>query len=523
MAPSDAFTIDYPETNDVIQGSSFLVTVTYTGSETYPPTNKDKITATSKNRVVKIFEYGKPTVDVATKKITQRFRVVVGLDPSKQPVDITCGTTIKSSPTGFFKYSVLTLSDINPDASIPLIRGNPFVKDLTPQDDGKDPSSSNGGVVFDLFSKTALGGPIPNAQIPLNIKFGSCVRLYAANDDGTIKASGEIFPEVGQSSEDYLRVFYIQTDETGHATLKIFPKKLDKPYPTAVSLSVYFAGYGDLPASASLLFITEDISPSITYPSVYEMDGGNQLTPIGNSNVFHPMVPRDGNKISDKIFFMNKHRGQEDILLGMMMIEKDTDFNSPIFPIPYAKITHVGINHLYYYTVESTGNTASSEVLVYNLTQKGQNKPDDNVTDRNLPEPKVADGTGEYLSDDFAINLQIISSGDLKCCIPVLSSGQKTVIKGDVVGLNVYINGYTSDGSLKVVKVSPPTLPTKVVQQMDVDAGYLVFTLNNGYFAGFDSDSSGNPGIVYVEYFTQDDRYSHIWTARIDTVPPGRS
>lgn len=525
---SNAFKVDYPEHSSVVQGMSFLVKVTFTGDKDHAPVDgNDSITLTSKNPVVQIqSDSPKPDVHTDSYTIIQQFIITVGEDAQEKDIDLTFATSVKEVDPQTFNYTSVATMYLNPDSFAPLVSSNTFVKDKNPAPDLKDPTGNNPGILVDLYAKLGDGSPLVT-QIPLKVEFGHYVRIYAANDDGTIRTGGEIFPaQQHLPPTDYLRVFYVRTDQNGHATIKIFPRQLPKPIPVTVALSVYFFDYGSVPGSSPLLFVTTDLERSVNYPGIYELDGGNRLTPPESGGSFHPTVPRyKGAKLRDRIFFMNSH-GKQETLLGMMTIDDDRDYYIPKLAVPYAAITNTGTNHLYYYTVNLVGNFACSENLVYNMTKHASNKPDDGVT-RIFLEPKISDGNGEYLSDDVAINLQALSFGNLTCHVPVKPGANNSVAKGDVVGVNVYINGYNPDGSLKSNKLAPPSFHTKTVQQTDVDAGMLNFTIPAGTFAAYDSDSRGNPGIVYIEYFTQgggeDDQYSIVWEARIDTVPPGRS
>ncbi|MGV3346927.1 hypothetical protein ACGVWS_14725 [Enterobacteriaceae bacterium LUAb1] len=532
---ADTLTLDFGNASDsahVLQGSSALVVVTYTGDATHAIGSVTDISATKKSGNVvatKNTAWGNNglksngTTSVSVQyKLTFTPGAKTDIEVEFAPVGVT--STAKVS----FKAAPLVLTDIDEDSFEPLVNSTGFIEDLIPTPDAGKPDGTKTPVIIEFFPKNSDGTPLKNTQIVMGLTNGNYARIFNAPDGASI--TNELLPDFNSSPTNNSRSFYIPVDNTGRGTIKVFPRAVGDGYAVSLDSSVDLAGAQLIPGETTLVFITKKLTPVLLAPGIQGLHG-NKLTPSSHDSSFMVTIPDPGNgsiKKNSQIVVMNRSPssdGSKDSLVASAILADTGDLGGPLVEVPYQGLV-TGINHLYYYVAAESGNVTISEQLFYSLTQTTPNQPSDTAS-RIYTAPVIKDHKGEILTASLSsvINFNVYSQGDLTCEIAVTNGTESKDIRlGDHIYVKTYVNAHSGTGSV-VAKIYPNDQKPEpyIVKAADVTAKKASIPLPVSYFSDCTSDYNGTPGTVYVEYSVGDDgkSLSNVWHGHVDTVPPG--
>ncbi|MCT8345300.1 MULTISPECIES: hypothetical protein [Photorhabdus] len=487
----------------VLEECPVLVTVTYSGDETHKVTEMTDIVY-SDQQDVSFDEIPRISRDVKNNTCTTKF--VVTANSGAGDFTITFSMDKATDPDAKLEIAFHSIgkNGFSHAAFEPIIIGDSLIKDFSPAEDDERPSEFNGSLLVHLYALSKTDDPLPYFQIPLVTD--KPVRIFGYNRR---QPTAEILPFIrGLNSNKY----YINTNSKGFAALRVFPSKEERGNYT-VNMFTELQGFLRK-SSSNILFITEDITPTLEMPDIEELDG-DRLTPsVGNSSTgFHVSIPfYERVKPRDRIFLMIREDNDETPSVSAVITDLD-QLNNPFISVPYASIPNIGDNELYYYRADTTGNVTMSSALYFDLTRSVPNEPPE--IRRTLAAPRIFTHKDQIeLGQRGKINLAKILGGGLDAHIAV---GKKNGIDVDsVINVRIYVNGVVNHSpSSKIYSLEPHTVTAD-----EVAAGEAIILLGQAPFTGVDS-YRGGPGLVYITYSVRI-KDSKIWFGRIDTVPPGQ-
>ncbi|KMW75132.1 hypothetical protein TI10_03645 [Photorhabdus luminescens subsp. luminescens] len=487
----------------VLEECPVLVAVTYSGDEVHKVTETTDIVY-SEQKDVSFDETHRISRDVKNNTCTAKF--VVTANSGAGDFTITFSMDKATDPDAKLEIAFHSIGKnvFSHAAFEPIIIGDSLIKDFSPAEDDERPSEFNGSLLVHLYALSKTDDPLPYFQIPLVTD--RRVRIFGYERG---QLTEEIFPFIQELDNNK---YYINTNNRGFVALKVFPSNEEKGSYT-VNMFTELQGFSRK-SSSNILFITEDIAPTLVMPDIKELDG-DRLTPsVGNSSTgFHVSIPfYEGAKPKDRIFLMIREDNDETQSTSTVI----TDLNQldiPFISVPYASIPNIGDNELYYYVADTMGNITISSSLYFYLTKSVPNQPPE--IRRTLAAPRIfTHKDQEELKQRGKINLVKILGGGLDARIAV---GKKNGIDVDsVINVRIYVNGVVNhSSSSKIYSLEPHTVTAD-----EVAAGEAIILLGQAPFTGVDSYDDG-PGLVYVTY-SASIKNSKIWFGRIDTVPPGQ-
>ncbi|WP_426576815.1 hypothetical protein ACP179_21245 [Xenorhabdus stockiae] len=515
MANSDIIKIDF-QGDSILQGSSVVMNVTYTGDSSHIVTDTTKMqcSITSKNSNVTVDNVKANSMAIRNKSdntITVPYQIVVNVedDPQKiKDIQLEFSVDIADSHTETSTYHQIKKEDINARAFSPMIMNSNVVIDYEPMV-GNIPGANNKYVEISLHARKSDGSALKNYQIILVVDNIGYIRLF--NEDGTREISISQYPE-----NNHFNIYRINTDNNGDITLRIYPKSQSRGYVRAISTYVEL-GFSEAVNTESMLFITEQQYPQsdMVAPRIEEMDGIDLTPPDPTINIFHVIPPPYNDATAkDKLFIMNRNQ-DGDLLCKVQVVGNTRLLGSAFVEVPYDAITQIGNNTLYYYVANEVGEARISEELPFYLVSQNPNKPPQ--VNPTLEQVTIFDGLNVRISSpDGRISLDSIIGG-LKCRIPI--GGNHQVKEGNTVQVNLYINAF-----LPLSHIPHPhffSLPPQKIGADDRSKGHIDIHIDQGYLSGCDADAGGSPGVIYITYSDENQNTSYEWQAQIDTVPPG--
>ncbi|MCC8463612.1 hypothetical protein [Photorhabdus bodei] len=498
------FTTDIVSGVTVLEECPVVVTVTYSGDDIHKVTETtDIVHSTPKNTYFDKI----PRISRDVEKNTCTAKFVVTANSGAGDFTITFSIDKATDPDAKLEIEFYSIdkNGFSHAAFEPIIIGDSLIKDLSPAADNEKPSPFNGSLLINLYALNKTNDPLPYFQIPLVTD--KLVRIFGY--DGK-KLTKEIFPFIQELDNNK---YYINTDNKGFVALKIFPSQEEEGN-YAVNMFTELQGFSRK-SSSNILFITEDIAPTLVAPDIEELDG-DRLTPsIGNSSTgFHVSIPfYEGVRPKDRVFLMIRE-GNDETLSAFAVITDLNQLDIPFILVPYASVPNIGNNGLYYYVADVMGNITMSSSLYFNLTRSVPNVPPE--IKRILARPRIFNHRTQL---EFVwpakINLDGILGGGLDAHIAV---GKNSGIEvNNVINVRIYVNGIVNENpSSKIYSVEPHTVTTD-----EVAAGEAIIPLGQGPFTNVDSYRDGTLGSVYITY-SVGQKESKIWFGYLDTVPPGQ-
>ncbi|WP_339464032.1 hypothetical protein [Photorhabdus luminescens] len=353
-----------------------------------------------------------------------------------------------------------------------------------------------------IYALSKTNEPLPYFQIPLVT--GKPVRIFGYDGE---QITEEILPFVRKFDSNK---YYINTNKDGFVALRVFPsQKENSNY--SVDMFTELPDFSKR-SSSNILFITEDIAPTLATPDIEELNGNKLAPSVGNSSTgFHVGIPfYEGVRPKDRIFLMIREDNDETPSSSAVITDLH-QLNNPFILVPYASVPNIGDNELYYYKADATGNVTMSSALYFNLTRSAPNVPPE--INRILARPRIF---SHMLQMEFGwpawINLNDILGGGLDVHIAV---GKNSGIEvNNVINIRIYVNGIVSENpSSKLYSVAP-----HMVTVDEVAAGEAIILLGQAPFTNIDSYRDGTTGSVYITY-SVGQKESKIWFGYIDTVP----
>ncbi|MCA6221123.1 hypothetical protein [Photorhabdus antumapuensis] len=498
------FTADIVSGVTVLEECPVVITVTYSGDDTHKVTDSTDIVYdnpknTSFDDIPRISRDIEKNTCTAKFVVTATsgagdFTITFSMDQATDPdakLEIACHSIDKNG----FSYAAFE----------PIIIGDSLIKDLSPAADNERPSKFNGSLLVNLYALSKTNDPLPYFQIPLVID--NLVRIFGYDGD---RLTEEIFPFIQELDNNK---YYINTNNEGFVALKIFPSQ-EETGNYVVNMFTELQGFSRK-SSSNILFITEDIAPTLVMPDIEELDG-DRLTPSTgySSTGFHVGIPfYEGVRPKDRIFLMIREGNDETLSVSAVI----TDLNQldiPFILVPYASVPNIGNNELYYYVADVMGNITMSSSLYFNLSRSVPNVPPE--IKRILARPRIFNHRTQL---EFVwpakINLDGILGGGMDAHIAV---GENSGIEvNNVINVRIYVNGIVNENpSSKIYSVEP-----HAVTADEVAAGEAIIPLGQGPFTNVDSYGDGTPGSVYITY-SVGQKESKIWFGYLDTVPPGQ-
>ncbi len=495
-------------TTDIVSGITVLeecpvvITVTYSGDESNKVTETtDIVYSTSEDtRFDKI-----PCIsrDVENNICTAKF--VITANSGARDFTITFSMDKVTDPDAKLEiaFHPIDKNGFSHAAFEPIIIGDSLIKDLSPAADDERPSEFNGSLLINLYALSKTNEPLPYFQIPLVTD--RIVRIFGY-DGGQI--TEEISPFIRKLNSNK---YYINTDKKGFIALRIFPSQKGRGN-YAVDMFTELPDFSKK-SSSNILFITEDINPTLAVPDIEELNG-DRLTPsVGNSSTgFHVSIPfYEDVKLKDRIFLMIKEGNNETQSMSAVITDL-SQLDIPSILVPYASVPNIGNNGLYYYVADVIGNITMSSALYFDLTKSVPNIPPE--IKRILARPRIFNHKRqEEFSWPGKISLKYILGGGLDAHIAV---GKNSGIEvNSVINVRIYVNGIINDNpSSKIYPIDPHTVTAD-----EAAAGEAIIPLGMAPFMNVDSHFDGTPGSVYITYSVGQNE-SKIWFGHIDTVPP---
>ncbi|MBS9430375.1 hypothetical protein C6H66_21680 [Photorhabdus hindustanensis] len=496
-------------TADIVSGITVLeecpvvITVTYSGDELHKVTEMTDIVY-SDQQDVSFDETPRISRDIKSNTCTAKFIVTANSGAGDFTIIFSMDNTTDPNAKLEIAFHPIDKNGFSHAAFEPVIIGDSLVKDLFPAADDEQPSEFNGSLLVNIYALSKTDDPLPYFQIPLVTD--KLVRIF---EDGRGQLTTEILPFIrGFNGNKY----YINTDSRGFAALRIFPSRGEGSNYTVnmfTELQDFLRKY-----SSNILFITEDIAPTLAMPDIEELDGDSLTPSVGNSSTgFHVSIPfYESVKPRDRIFLMIREDNDETPSVSTVITDLN-QLDSPFISVPYASVPNTGDNELYYYMADTTGNITMSSALYFNLTRSVPNQPPE--IRRTLAAPRIFTHKDQAeLKQRGKINLVKILGGGLDARIAV---GKKNGIDVDsIINVRIYVNGIVNHSpSSKIYSLEPHTVTAD-----EVAAGEVIIPLGQAPFTGVDSYRDG-PGLVYVTYSVRI-KNSKIWFGLIDTVPPGQ-
>ncbi|NHB60228.1 hypothetical protein C5472_03375 [Photorhabdus sp. RW14-46] len=496
-------------TADIVSGITVLeecpvvITVTYSGDEIHKVTETTDIVY-SDQKDVSFDETPRISRDVKNNICTAKFVVTAHSVANDFTIIFSMDKTTDPDAKLEIAFHPIDKNGFSHAAFEPIIIGDSLVKDLSPVADDEQPSEFNGSLIVNIYALNKTDDPLPYFQIPLVTD--RMVRIFGYEEG---QLTEEIFPFIQELNNSK---YYINTNSEGFAALRAFPSKGEGGNYT-VNMFTELQGFSRK-SSSNILFITEDIAPTLVMPDIKELDGDRLIPSVGNSSTgFHVSIPfYEGAKPKDRIFLMIREDNDE-IQSTSTVITDLNQLDSPFISAPYASIPNIGDNELYYYVADTMGNVAISSSLYFYLTKSVPNQPPE--IRRTLAAARIFTHKDQSeLKQRGKINLVKILGGGLDARIAV---GKKNGIDVDsIINVRIYVNGIVNHSpSSKIYSLEPHTVTAE-----EVAAGEAIILLGQAPFTGVDSYDDG-PGLVYVTY-SVNIKNSKIWFGRIDTVPPGQ-
>ncbi|WP_289994012.1 hypothetical protein [Photorhabdus laumondii] len=484
----------------VLEACPVVITVTYSGDEIHKVTETTDIVY-SDQQGVSFDETPRISRDVKNNTCTAKFVVTANSGAGDFTIIFSMDNTTDPDAKLEITFYPIDKNGFLHAAFEPIIIGDSLIKDFSPAEDDERPSELNGSLLINIYALSKTSEPLPYFQIPLVTD--RIVRIFGYDGE---QITAEISPFIRKLSSNK---YYINTDENGFVALRVFPSQKGKGN-YAVNILTELPDFSKK-SSSNILFITEDINPTLEMPDIEELDG-DKLTPsVGNSSTgFHVSIPfYESVKPRDRIFLMIREDDDETPSASAVITDLN-QLNSPFISVPYASVPNIGDNELYYYMADTTGNITMSSALYFNLTRSVPSQPP-NIR-RTLAAPRIFTHKDQSeLGQRGKINLVKILGGGLDARIAV---GKKNGIDVDsVINVRIYVNGVVNDiPSSKIYSLEPHTVTAD-----EVAAGEAIILLGQAPFTGVDSYDDG-PGLVYVTYSVRI-KNSKIWFGLIDTVP----
>ncbi|KMW74858.1 hypothetical protein TI10_03655 [Photorhabdus luminescens subsp. luminescens] len=496
------FTADIVSGVTVLEECPVVITVTYSGDDTHKVTDSTDIVHdnpknTSFDDIPRISRDVEKNTCTAKFVVTATsgagdFTITFSMDQATDPdakLEIACHSIDKNG----FSYAAFE----------PIIIGDSLIKDLSPAADNEQPSGFNGSLLVNLYALSKTNDPLPYFQIPLVID--NLVRIFGYDGD---RLTEEIFPFIQELDNNK---YYINTNNEGFVALRVFPSQ-EEGGNYAVNMFTDLQGFSKK-SSSNILFITEDVAPTLVKPDIEELNG-DRLTPsVGNSSTgFHVSIPfYEGVKLKDRIFLMIKEGNNETQSMSAVIADL-SQLDIPSILVPYASVPNIGNNGLYYYVADVIGNIAMSSALYFDLTKSVPNIPPE--IKRILARPRIFNHKRqEEFSWPGKISLKYILGGGLDAHIDV---GKNSGIEvNSVINVRIYVNGIINEEpSSKIYSIDPHTVTAD-----EAAVGEAIIPLGMAPFINVDSHFDGTPGSVYITYSVGQNE-SKIWFGHIDTVPP---
>ncbi|WP_289994010.1 hypothetical protein [Photorhabdus laumondii] len=496
-------------TTDIVSGITVLedcpvvITVTYSGDKTHKVTETTDIVYNTPENT-RFDEIPRISRDVENNICTAKFIVTAASGASDFTITFSMDKVTDPDAKLEIAFHSIDKSGFSHAAFEPIIIGDSLIKDLSPAADNEEPSEFNGSLLINIYALSEKNEPLPYFQIPLVID--NLVRIFGYDGENITE---EILPLALNYNDKY----YINTDDKGFVALKVFPSKKENGNYT-VDMFTELPDFSKKPLS-NILFITEDIDPTLAAPDIAELDG-NKLTPsIGNSSTgFHVSIPfYEGVKQKDTVFLMIRE-GNDEMPSASAVINDLNQLDNPFILVPYANIPNVGGNELYYYIADEMGNISMSSALYFNLTRSVPNEPPE--IRRILAAPIIFNHRMQLeFMCPARINLEDILGGGLDVHIAV---GKNNGIEvNNVINVRIYVNGIVNENpSSKIYSIEP-----HVVTAEEVESGETIIPLGQAPFTNVNSYRDGTPGSVYITY-SIGKKESKIWFGYIGTVPPGQ-
>ncbi|TDB52966.1 hypothetical protein [Photorhabdus luminescens] len=497
-------------TTDIVSGITVLeecpvvITVTYSGDDIHKVTETtDIVYSTPEN--TRFDKTSRISRDIENNTCTARF--VITADSGASDFTITFSMDKVTDPDAKLEiaFHPIDKNGFSHAAFEPIIIGNSWIKDFSPAADDKRPSEFNGSLLVNLYALSKTNEPLPYFQIPLATD--SIVRIFGYDGE---QITEEISPFIRKINNNK---YYINTDDKGFAALRVFPNQGEGSNYT-VNMFTELTGFSKK-SSSNILFIIEDIAPTLPVPNIEELDG-NKLTPsVGNSSTgFHVSIPfYEDAKPRDRIFLLIRE-GNNETQSAFAVITDLNQLNDPFILVPYASVPNIGDNELYYYIADAMGNISMSSALYFNLTRSVPNQPPE--VKRTLAAPIIFNHRTQL---EFVwpvkINLDDILGGGLDAHIAV---GRNNGIEvNDAINVRIYVNGIVSENPFsKLYYIDPHTVTAD-----EVAAGEAIIQLGQAPFTNVGSYSDGTLGSVSITY-SVGTKESEIWYGHINTVPAGK-
>ncbi|CAQ84629.1 MULTISPECIES: hypothetical protein [Photorhabdus] len=498
-------TADIPSKAIVLEECPIVITVNYTGDDTNKVTESTNIIHNIPQKT--LFDSQVNILrDIEKNTCTAKFFVTAELGAGD--IDLTFSVDVEKEKAELnIKLITINKNGYSRLAFEPIIIGDSLIKDLSPVADDVKPSLiDNPSLTVHIYAESKKNDPLPYFQIPLVTS--KLVRIFVYNED---KLTEEILPFTHLKGSYR---YYINTNSRGFVALKVFPRKIVQNNGYEVAMFTELTGF-TRNASSSILFITEDLEPTLSAPNILELDGDKLTPPPGNtSTAFSVIVPSYKNaKPKDKIFLMIRE-GDNEKQSGAAVISEINQLNQPVALVPYASVPNVGDNELYYYVSDTIGNVVMSSSRYFNLMGSVPNEPPQ--IDRTLAVARIFTHQAHLeLELQGKINYLIIQGGGLDAYISVGS--EMAIDVDDIINVSIYINGTMAEKLYSVMDTIDPYTVTKE----DVEAGVSIIQLGQGIFSYVDSYADGTPGTVYITYQVGN-KNSKVWFGLIDTVPPGQ-
>ncbi|WP_118987286.1 hypothetical protein [Photorhabdus sp. CRCIA-P01] len=494
-------------TADIISGITVLeecpvvIMVTYSGDDTHKVTDSTDIVYdnpknTRFDKIPRISRDVEKNTCTAKFVVTANsgagdFTITFSMDQATDP-DAKLEITFHSIDKNGFSYAAFE----------PIVIGDSLIKDLSPAVDNKQPSEFNGSLLINIYALSKTNDPLPYFQIPLVTN--KPVRIFGYDGENI---TAEVLPFVRKFDSNK---YYINTNNKGFVALRVFPSQKENGN-YVVDMSAELPDFSKK-SSSNILFITEDIAPTLAAPDIEEMNGNKLMPSVGYSSTgFHVSIPfYEDVRPKDRIFLMIRE-GNYETPSASAIITDLHQLNNPFILVPYASVPNIGGNELYYYIADTTENITMSSALYFNLTRSVPNVPPE--VPRVLARPVILNHrTQSEFSWPGTINLNGILGGGLDAYIAV---GKNNGIEvNDVINVHIYVNGIINDNpSSKLYSVDPHTVTAE-----EVAAGGAIILLGQGPFTNVDSYRDGTTGSVYITY-SVGQKESKIWFGYIDTVP----
>ncbi|MCT8345299.1 MULTISPECIES: hypothetical protein [Photorhabdus] len=497
-------------TTDIVSGITVLeecpvvITVTYLGDESHKVTETtDIVYSTPENthfdKTPRILR------DVENNTCTAKFVVTANSGASDFTITFSMDKVTDPDAKLEIVFHPIDKDGFSHAAFEPIIIGDSLIKDLSPAADNEEPSEFNGSLLVNIYALSKTNEPLPYFQIPLVIN--NLVRIFGYDGE---QITEEILPlALNYNNNKY----YINTNNEGFVALKVFPSKKESGNYT-VDMFTELPDFSKKSLS-NILFVIEDIAPTLAAPDIVELNG-NKLTPSeGNSSTgFHVNIPfYRGVRPKDTVFLMIRE-GNDETPSASAVVNDLNQLDNFFIPVPYANIPNIGDNELYYYIADAVGNITMSSALYFDLTRSVPNEPPE--IRRILARPRIFNHKRQ---EEFGwpgkIDLEYILGGGLDAHIAV---GKNNGIEvNSVINIRIYVNGIVNENpSSKIYSVEPHTVTAD-----EKAAGEAIILLGQAPFTNVDSYSDGTPGSVYITY-SVGKKESKIWFGHIDTVPPRR-